>query len=81
MLHCLSCTINTDSCDRFPAHCQRIGEGQHYRQEPVNGHHLIVSPQRQNIEKTVADAEQFAAIHVCGEVNYLLSKFSTNKRY
>ena len=34
-----------------------------------------------DIEKTVADAEQFAAVHACGEANSLLSKFSTNKRY
>ena len=34
-----------------------------------------------DIEKTVADAEQFAAVRACGEANSLLSKFSTNKRY
>ena len=34
-----------------------------------------------DIEKTIADAEQFAAVRACGEANSLLSKFSTNKRY
>ena len=34
-----------------------------------------------DIEKTVADAEQFMAVHGCGEASSLLSKFSTNKRY
>ena len=46
---------NTDSCDRFPAHCQHIGKGQRYQQEPVNGHRLS----NKDIEKVVADAEQF----------------------
>ena len=34
-----------------------------------------------DIEKTVADVEQFAAVCASGEANSLLSKFSTNKRY
>ena len=34
-----------------------------------------------DIEKTIADAEQFTAVHACGEANSLLSKFSTSKRY
>ena len=34
-----------------------------------------------DIEKTVADAEQFAAVRACREANSVLSKFSTNKRY
>ena len=79
MLLCLSCTILTAVI--ISQHIVNISAKDNTTSKSQSMAIASLSHlSNKDIGKMVANAEQFAAVHACGEANSLLSKFSTKKK-